>query len=99
MLVLLAVLVAVLAAALVTALSRLSVGRTAQATAAAALDGERRLRDQLESSHRSQLDELERATAEKIGLLSGNREQELTAGEITASAGAEGAEVLPGSLR
>jgi DNA recombination protein RmuC len=75
MLVLLAVLIAVLAAALLAALSRLSAARTGQVTAAAALDGERRLRDQLESSHRSQLNELERATTEKIELLSGNREQ------------------------
>jgi DNA recombination protein RmuC len=75
MLVLLAVLLAVLAAALAGALSRLSTARTAEVTATAALDGERRLREQLESSHRIQLDELQRATAEKVELLSGNREQ------------------------
>jgi len=75
MVVLLLALVALLTAALAGALSRLSAARTGEVTAAGALEGERRLREQLEAAHRSQLDELQRATAEKVELLSGNREQ------------------------
>src|SRR4051794_38948272 len=75
MLAFLIVLLAVLAAALVLALRRLSGARTGEVTATAALEGERRLREQLESSHRSQLADLQRVTAEKVELLSGNREQ------------------------
>src|SRR4051812_32354854 len=75
MLVLLLALVALLTAALAGALSRLTAARTAEVTTAAALEGERRLREQLEASHRTQLDELERVTTEKVALLSGNREQ------------------------
>src|SRR4051794_14213812 len=72
---LLGVLVVLLAAALVVVLVRLSRTRAAELAARAALDGERRLRELMETSHRSQLDELHRVTDEKVELLAGNREQ------------------------
>jgi DNA recombination protein RmuC len=71
----LAVLVVLLAAALAVAITRLSRTSAAQRAATAALETELRLREQLEASHSDRIDELQRATAEKVELLSGNREQ------------------------
>jgi DNA recombination protein RmuC len=75
MLVLLALLVVALAAALVIVLSWLAAARNAQMIATAALSGESRLREQLETSHRDQLEQLRKATEDKVELLSGNRDQ------------------------
>jgi DNA recombination protein RmuC len=67
--------IVLLSLALLAALLRLSAARAAQVTADAALEGERRLRDEIQTSHQHRLAELERATAEKVALLTGNREQ------------------------
>ncbi len=75
MLALLILLIVVLAAALVLTLGRLATARNAHVIATSALSGERRLREQLETSHRDQLVELHKATEDKVGLLSGNRDQ------------------------
>jgi DNA recombination protein RmuC len=72
---LLGLLVVLLAATLIVALVRLTRTRASELEARAELDSERRMRELMETSHRSQLDELHRATAEKVELLSGNREQ------------------------
>jgi DNA recombination protein RmuC len=64
-----------LAVALVIALRGWSLARTAQVAAAGELGAERRLREQLEAAHARRLDDLERATREKVELLSGNRDE------------------------
>jgi len=74
-----------LAVALLAALLAALRARAIERDARAALDAERRgraadaeaargLRDQMEASHRERLADLERATREKVELLSGNRE-------------------------
>jgi DNA recombination protein RmuC len=60
--------IAVLAIALVVTLRALAV-RSAE------LDAERRLREQVEHGHRQRLTDLERATEEKIELLTGSRDE------------------------
>jgi DNA recombination protein RmuC len=67
--------VVALAVALVIALRGWSVARTAQVAAAGELGAERRLREQLAAAHARQLGDLERATREKVELLSGNRDE------------------------
>ncbi|QEC47553.1 DNA recombination protein RmuC [Baekduia soli] len=67
--------IVVLILALAGTLHKLASARAAQVRADAALEAERRLHEQAEASHRTRLGELERATAEKVALLQGNREQ------------------------
>jgi DNA recombination protein RmuC len=77
--------IAVIAALAVALRLLLRAGR-AECAARAALDAERRgraadldaagaLREQLEASHRARVADLERATAEKVALLTGNRDE------------------------
>jgi DNA recombination protein RmuC len=79
------IVIAALAVALLAVLLQLMSARTAVTVARAALEAERRarsadasasdrLREQLESSHRRRLEDLEHATQQKVALLTANRD-------------------------
>jgi DNA recombination protein RmuC len=93
-----------LLAALAAAVLLLLRARTAERIARAALVAERHLRAQIEDSHRDRIDDLERATREKVVLLTGSREEfrremQAISSEVLAGAAAQATQAVEAARR